>query len=289
MSQLIYLNGRLVPYEEAQVHVEDRGFVFADGIYEVIKCYDGRPFRMDAHLERLYQSAEEIRLSLPWSREELVRAIQETVGGNGLTGATAAIYLQATRGPAPRAHAFPANPRPTLFIFARPEKGPDPTLQQSGLKAITVDDRRWRMCHVKSVGLLLNTLAKQEALDAGAQEGLFVRDGIVTEGTASNAFFVQGGRLITHPEGPHILSGVTRQVVLELANELGIAADIRELPATELAHVEECFVTGTISEIMPIVSIDGRPVGQGKPGAVTRQLIDAFIRVTRGASAATQV
>ncbi len=284
MSQVVYLNGRFVPYEQATIPVEDRGFVFADGVYEVIRCYRGRPFRLDEHLERLEKSAAAIRLPLPLGRTELAEACAETVARNGLADADAAIYLQVTRGPAPRAHAFPAQPKPTALIIARPEKGPDPALRSAGARAITVEDRRWHLCHVKSIGLLANVLAKQQAVEAGCYEGIFVRDGIVTEGTASNFFMVFDGRLVTHPEGPHILSGVTRQAVLELAERAGIAVELAQVPIARLFQAEEAFVTGTITEIMPIVEVDGRTIGSGRPGPVTRRLLADFAALTGSAA-----
>lgn len=283
MSQVVYLNGAFVPYEQALVPVEDRGFVFADGVYEVIRCYRGRPFRLEDHLQRLERSAAAIRLPLPMDRAALAAACVETVARNGLADADAAIYLQVTRGPAPRTHAFPAQPRQTTLIIARAEKGPDPALRAAGVRAITVPDIRWQMCHVKSVGLLANVLAKQQALEAGCYEGIFVRDGIVTEGTASNLFMVFDGRLVTHPEGPHILSGVTRQAVLELAEQAGIPAELARVPVARLFEADEVFVTGTITEIMPIVAVDGRTIGTGSPGPVTRRLIGEFAALTGAA------
>lgn len=280
LSQVVCLNGRFVPHEEALVPVEDRGFVFADGIYEVVKFYGGNPFRMDAHMERLARSAAAIRLPLPVSMDAIAGACIETVERNGLAGQNAAVYLQITRGPAPRAHAFPADTRPTWFIMARAENGPPADNREHGVKAITVEDRRWHMCHVKSIGLLLNTLAKQAAVEAGAYEGLFIRDGILTEGTASNAFVVRDGRLWTHPEGRHILSGVTRQVILELAAEAGIPVEQAGVPAGDLYEADEVFISGTLSEITPIVEIDGRTIGGGRPGPVTRRLQEAFAALT---------
>lgn len=286
MSEIVYLNGRFVPYEEALIPVEDRGFVFADGVYEVVKFYGGHPFRLDAHLERLEQSAAAIRLGLPLTRDELGRAALELAGKNGLAGRDAVLYVQVTRGPARRAHPFPADPHPTVFMYARPESGPNPALRESGVRAITVEDRRWSLCHVKSIGLLLNVLAKQQAVEAGCYEGIFVRDGIVTEGTASNLFAVFGGAIHTHPQGPHILSGVTRQAVLEAAANHGIPVVEEPFTAARLFEADEAFVTGTLTEVMPIVEIDGRRVGEGRPGPVTRRIQQGFAEITRGAAQA---
>ncbi len=281
----VYLNGELVPYERAMVPVEDRGFVFADGVYEVIRCYAGRPFRLGDHLDRLALSAAAVRLPLPWSPADLERAVDLTLAANGLDRGGAAVYLQVTRGPAPRTHVFPAAPRPTLVIIARPETGPDPSLREGGVAVLTAPDLRWHLCHVKSTGLLYNVLVKQRAAEAGCYEALLVRDGLVTEGTASNAFVVLGGLLHTHPEGPHILSGVTRRVTLELAADLGIPVREEPVAAADLKAAEEVFLTGTITEIMPIVRVDGSPVGAGRPGPVTRRLQEAFSRLVAGGPA----
>lgn len=285
MSEVVYLNGRFVPYEEALIPVEDRGFVFADGVYEVVKFYGGHPFRLDAHLERLAQSAAAIRLDLPTPLAELGRAAVELAARNGLGDRDAVLYIQVTRGPARRAHAFPATPHPTVFMYARPETGPAPTLRETGVRTITVEDKRWQMCHVKSIGLLLNVLAKQQALEAGCYEGIFIRDGIATEGTASNLFAVFHGAIHTHPEGPFILSGVTRQAVLEVAGKLGIPVVETPFAADRLFQADEVFVTGTLTEVMPIVEIDGRPVGSGRPGSVTRRVQQGFAELVRGGGA----
>lgn len=279
-EEIVYLNGAFLPYSQALIPVEDRGFLFADGIYEVVKCYGGRPFRLASHLERLTQSAAAIRLPLP-PLDELEQAALALIGSNGLDGRDAVIYIQVTRGPARRAHPFPAAPRPTVFLFARSDPGPDPELRARGVRALTVPDRRWSFCHVKTVGLLLNVLAKQQAVEAGCYEAIFVRDGVITEGTASNAFAVFGGTVRTHPEGPHILSGVTRQAVLETAARLGIPVVEEPVPRDRLGDADEVFLTGTLTEVMPVVEVDGRPIGAGRPGPVTRALQDGFRALAR--------
>ncbi len=279
MSETVYFNGAYVPYEQAVVSVEDRGMLFADGIYEVVRAYGGRFFHIEGHLERLVTSAAEIRLPLP-SLDELRAAMAGVFERSGLRDAS--VYVQVTRGhPGPRAHALPVRATPTCFAVARPVPAPDPMHVAHGAAAVTIPDRRWHMCHVKSVGLLLNSLAKQAALDAGAQEALFVRDGVLTEGSATNAFSVTNGTLRTHPDGPHILPGITRQVVLELAERLGISVRQQAVPLADLYAADEVFVSGTNSEVLPIVSVDGRAVGAGHPGPVTRRLAEAFRDATR--------
>ena len=276
MSETVYLNGRFIPYEEALIPIEDRGMIFADGIYEVVRAYGGRLFTPDAHIERLAASAAELHLELP-SADELLRALNGVLERSGL--ADSSIYIQITRGFAgPRSHAVPRGVSPTVFAAARPVPRPDPKHVAEGAAAITVPDRRWHMCHVKSVGLLLNTLAKQAALDLGAQEALFLRDGVLTEGSATNAFAVFGGTVHTHPEGPHILSGITRQVVLELCALEQIPVRLEPVLVGRLYQADEVFVTGTNTEVLPMRTVDAHTIGAGQPGPVTRRLQQAFAR-----------
>ncbi len=280
MSETVYLNGAYVPYEQALTPIEDRGMIFADGIYEVVRAYNGRLFELDAHLERMVLCAQELRLSLP-STEELGAAIRGVLARSGL--ADASVYIQVTRGFAgPRSHAVPQGIPPTVFAAARPVPRPDPAHVRDGAMAITVPDRRWHMCHVKSVGLLLNTLAKQAAIEAGAQEALFVRDGVITEGSATNAFAVFDGAVHTHPEGPHVLTGITRQVICALCRQEGIP--LREEPflVSRLYRADEAFVSGTNSEVLPIREVDGRTIGAGRPGPITVRLQEAFARRVSG-------
>ena len=279
MSETVYLNGRFIPYQEALVPVEDRGMLFADGIYEVVRAYDGRLFTPELHLERLATSAAELGLALP-PNDELLGALTGVLERSGLSDSS--IYIQITRGFAgPRSHSVPRNIPPTVFAAARPVPKPHPDHVAYGATAITVPDRRWHMCHVKSVGLLLNTLAKQAAIDAGAQEALFLRDGVLTEGSATNAFVVHQGAVYTHPEGPHILSGITRQVVLDLCADIGVPVRLEPVLREHLYAADEVFVTGTNTEVLPIRQVDGHAIGTGGPGAVTRQLQEAFARRVR--------
>ncbi|MBE3591092.1 MAG: D-amino acid aminotransferase [Firmicutes bacterium] len=278
---LVYLNGRFVPHSEATVHVEDRGLLFADGIYEVVRVYGGRPFALDEHFHRLERSAAYMRLPLPAPVDELKTAALELLSRSGLQEAT--IYVQVTRGGGvPRNHAFPKEPRPTVFMIAREARPPAPELKERGASLITVPDRRWHLCHVKSIGLFLNCLAKQEALEAGADDALFVRGAVVTEASSANFMAVWGGELRTHPEGEWILSGITRQVVLTLAREAGIPVVERPFTVEELSLADEAFITGTTTEVLPVVRIDGRPVGSGRPGPVTRRLEEMYAARVRG-------
>lgn len=280
MSEIVYLNGEFVPLEQALVPIDDRGYHFADGIYEVIRCYGGRPFLPDRHMDRLEHSAREIELALP-PRAELEQALLELQRRNGHP--EAAWYLQITRGVAPRQHVFADDLRPTVLATCRPVSGPKPELIEQGGQAITLPDERWHRCHIKSTGLLPNVLAKQQAFRAGAFEALFVRNGVVTEGTASNLAIVRDGVLLTHPADQHILWGITRGAVLQLCREAGI--EVREVRFTrdDLLSADEAFVCGTISEITPITSVDDRKIGTGRPGPMTQRLIEAYRHWSRGA------
>ena len=260
---LVYLNGHYLTPEKALVSFQDRGFVFADGIYEVIRCYRGVPFRLEAHLARLAESAAAILLPPP-PLAELREVCRVLLQRSGLLEAS--LYLQMTRGAAPRNHLFPAGVSPTLLAAIQPAKPPPPEMRQAGVSAITVPDERWNLCQVKSIGLLANVLAKEKAHRAGAYEAVFVRDDVVTEGSSSNLFAVLGGRLQTHPVGRRILAGVTRTVIIETARAAGL--DVLEAPITrdELRRSEEIIISSTIMELLPVVSLDGQKVGTGAPG-----------------------
>jgi len=270
----LYLNGEYLPLEQGRVSVEDRGFQFGDGVYEVIRVYRGKPFRLTKHLARLEQSVKGVEIPLPEPLQKIEEVCRTIIKGLD----EAQIYLQVTRGAAPRVHAFPADIRPTFVAYARAVQ-PAPPDRVFTLK--TVPDDRWGRCHLKTICLLPNILAKQKAVEAGCDEGLFIRDnGTVTEGTSSNAFFVRGGALFTHPADNRILNGVTRDAVLEIARQLGVRMRHQAVTLIEAMAAEEAFMTGTSTEIMPAVSIDGKAVGTGKPGPVTVKLRAAYRELT---------
>lgn len=282
MSEIVYLNGRFVPYQEALVPVEDRGNLFGDGVYEVIRFYGGHPFVMKAHMERLARSAGEIRLPAV-DIAALMEAGLETVRRNGVDDGS--LYIQVSRGPAPRNHAFPPDPKPTIFMIARSLARPDRALVERGVACISVPDIRWLRCDIKSIGLLPNVLAKQQAKEAGAYEALFVRDGILTEGTSSNVFAVKDGKLITHPGDGHILPGITRRLILAIASKEGIDVVQEALRVKELDSVDELLISGTTTEVMGVVSVDGRAIGNGEPGPVTKRIqaqYDRLVERVRG-------
>jgi D-alanine transaminase len=283
----VYLNGEFIPSTEARVSVDDRGFLFADGIYEVSPAYGGRFFRLDKHMERMKRGLAELRIafdpaSLPAVHERLI-------GDNELDDREVAyVYVQITRGVAPRGHAFPNPPvMPTVYAFAREFKRAPRALWEDGFAAVTVPDRRWARVDVKTIGLLPNVLAQQAAVEAGVADALLVKDGIAIEGAHSNFFAVIGGTLVTHPTSNVILPGITRAFVLELARDLEVPVEERPIQIEELWVADEAFFTGTTTEIRPTVKVDGRVIGKGRPGAVTRLLFEAFLEgVTRPAATA---
>lgn len=272
----VYLNGEFVPYERAVIPIEDRGLLFADGIYEVVRTYRGKLFALEDHLDRLERSAAEMRLPLP-PREEIRSAIEETVRRGGF--ADTSVYLEVTRGyPGPRKHQMPATSRRTIFMIPREAAMPGAEPLATASKAITVPDRRWHMCNIKSVGLFPNTLAKTQAVEAGADEAIFVRDGIVTEGSATNVFAAYQGVLYTHPEGPHILSGITRAHIIQVAKDLGIPVRLEGVLVSRLYGADEVFYTGTSSEAIPVGQIDGRTIGDGRPGPLAARIREGLLR-----------
>lgn len=274
MSELtVFLNGNYVPYSKALIPVEDRGFMFADGIYEVIACYGGRPFRLHDHLARLRQSAEAIEINLPYDESQFAAIVSKLIAVNNLSDAS--VYLQVTRGVAPRNHLFPEAAVPTVVGIARPYSyaGPDDEVQ--GVSAITLPDNRWGICYVKSVGLLPNVLARQAAHREGAAEAILVRDGLITEGTSSNVFCVLDGTVYTHPLA-NILAGITRMTLLELMTAESIPYREQAVPLHQFRTADEIFITSTRQGVTSVVTLDGQPVGDGQVGPVARRLARAY-------------
>ncbi len=247
---------------DARVGVEDRGFQFADGVYEVIRLYAGRPFTLREHLERLEKSAAGIRLAVPLSREALEAEVRKFVPQSGV--GEGMIYLQLTRGVSPRNHVWRKDAGTTLLFYARPLDPLASVDANPPVKLLTVDDERWQRCWVKSIALLPNVLAKTAAVDAGADEAVFVDRGAVNECSASNFFAVIGGRLVTHPVGPKVLPGITRAVLFECARELGIAVEERPIGLDEAKRADELFITSTTREISPVGTWDGETVGRSR-------------------------
>lgn len=278
MPDVAFVNGRFVPWREATVSIEDRGFQFGDGVYEVVRTYHGKPFELEAHLRRLDRSAKELSLVSPYVHSEWRAWIEQGVKQAGYPEAK--IYIQITRGVAPRDHAFPSQTAATTVMTIRELRPLPEETRISGVTARTVDDLRWGRCDIKSVNLLANVLAREEARKAGVFEAILVKDGMVTEGAVSNVMAIQGGTIITAPEGPRILSGVTRAVVLELAKKEGLPVEERFLSVQALYTADEVFLTGTTVEVLGVVAIDGRSIGDRVPGMITRRLAARWAAMT---------
>jgi D-alanine transaminase len=274
MSETVYLNGEFMPLDKARVPVLDRGFIFGDGVYEVIPVYSRRPFRLPEHLQRLGRSLEAIRLANPLADGEWTRLIGDIIARNA--GEDQSVYLQVTRGVAKRDHAFPKDAKPTVFVMSGPLVTPARELVESGVPCITGTDYRWLKCDVKSVSLLGNCLLRQSAADAGAAEIVLFRNGHLTEASASNVFVIRNGTLLSPPKTHLILPGITYDVVLELAAATGIPIELRAVPEAEVRSADELWLTSSTREVQAIASLDGKPVGTGKPGPVFRKLYQAF-------------
>lgn len=284
MQELVWLNGEVLPLQDAKIGVEDRGFQFADGVYEVVRIYNGRPFAMPEHLDRLERSSAGINLVMPLAKPDLTREITQFIQRVGTQEGM--VYLQLTRGQCPRNHVI-SPCKPTLLFHTRnlpPMAVPGST---PGLKLLTVPDERWQRCWIKSIALLPNILAKNHAISSGADEAIFVHDGIVTEGSATNIFIIRRGQLLTHPVGPKVLPGITRQILLDLADQLGIPAFERPISEAEAISADELFITSTTRELSWVARWNNHPVGSPKPGPLTLKLHHAIqdkIRKETGAA-----
>jgi D-alanine transaminase len=270
----VYLNGEFLPKSEARVPVEDRGFIFGDGIYEVWRVIEGRLFEHARHFARLERGLKELRIDRPAEAhlERLVEIADRLIAENGLASGEGTLYLQITRGVATRTHAFPATPvRPTVFAFVNRFVPPE-ELRAKGATATIVADVRWSRCDIKTIQLLPNVLAKQAAAERGAVEAILVRDGMVTEGSHSNVMAVLDGELRTHPQNNWILGGITRDVLLEIAQAEGIAVREEAIRESDLSRVSELFVSGTTTDVTPIVRVDDLTIGSGAPGPISKRL-----------------
>jgi D-alanine transaminase len=278
MFRVAYVNGRYLPYASARVHVEDRGYQFSDGVYEVCEVRGGRLVDERRHLDRLARSLDELKIAMPLARSSLGVVLRETVRKNRVRNGI--VYLQVTRGVARREHGFPpAGTRSSLVITARPiDPAKQAALAESGIAVVTVPETRWARVDIKSVALLPNVLARQAARERGAREAWFVdRDGFVTEGSSTNAWIVTGaGRIVTRPAEFGILRGITRAVVLEVAAGHGLAVEERPFTVAESYAAQEAFATAATQIVMPVIEIDGHPIGDGKPGPVARGLRARF-------------
>jgi D-alanine transaminase len=271
----VYLNGEFMPLEEAKVPVMDRGFLFGDGVYEVIPVYGGQPFRLPEHLDRLDGSLDAIRMANPLPRDEWARILSRLTMPAMETDQL--VYLQVTRGADPsRNHLFPVNADPTVLVMAWKAKPRKPEIADRGVTAITLDDFRWLRCDIKAIALLSNILLRQAADDAGAEESILIRDGCATEGSSTNFFLVKDGEINTPPKSHLLLPGITRDLVLELAREAGMPSNEREVKREELKSADELWITSSSREVSPVTRIDGDRVGDGLPGPVWRRMDGLF-------------
>ena len=281
MSRIAYVNGQYVTHAQASVHIEDRGYQFADGVYEVCEIRDGYIVDFTRHMERLDRSLSELSIAWPLSRNAMIHVIRETVRRNGV--ANGMFYLQVTRGVAKRDHVFPAKSVPSSLVITakRIDRASGNLRAEKGISVITVPDNRWERVDIKTVGLLSNVMARQKAKDQGAAEAWYVDErGCVTEGAATNAWIVtQDGALVTRPAENGILRGVTRTTLFDLAKKLGLRIEERAFSVDEAKRAREAFISAATTLVMPVVSIDGSIIANGSPGSIALSLRDAFFDV----------
>jgi D-alanine transaminase len=274
MPDLAYLNGEYLPLAQARIPVLDRGFIFGDGVYEVVPVYGRQLFRLAHHLGRLQGSLDGIRLANPHTADEWAALIAPIVAQADWDDQ--GLYIQVTRGPAPRDQAFPKTVRPTVLIMAMPLPSPSAESVAHGVAAITAPDNRWQRCNLKTTSLVANVLLRQLSADADCAETILIRDGLLTEGSASSVFVVSGGLLVAPPPSDLVLPGVTYDVVLELARQENVALEIRPITEAELRRADEIWLTSSTKEITAVTRLDGAPVGGGEPGPLFRRLHAAY-------------
>jgi D-alanine transaminase len=277
MKEMVYLNGQFLPRDEARISPDDRGYIFADGVYEVVKFYNGKPFRYADHFSRLKRSLEEVQINYE-GLTGLQEVFNHLLKANNLTDVHAGVYVQVTRGINKRVHHFPSDINPGIYAFSFEMPSYTDNLQH-GINVITREDIRWLRCDIKSISLLPNTMLYNQAVEAGAGECILIRNGLVTEATHSSVLAVKNGKVITHALSNLILPGITRKVILELCQKYNIEAEERALTERELYEVDELIIAGTGSEITPVVKVNDSPVGNKKPGEVTRFLQNKFFEL----------
>jgi D-alanine transaminase len=269
-SPPVFLNGAFLPLEEARVPVLDRGFLFGDGVYELVPVYSRVPFRLDEHLARLERSLAETRIRNPYAREAWRAIIARLIEAQPFEDQ--GVYFQVTRGVAKRDHALPANTEPTVFMMSNPLVNPSRELVERGAAAVSATDFRWLRCDIKSISLIGNCLLRQLSAEAGAAETILFRDGKLTEASASNVFVVRAGRIVSPPKSKLILPGITYDVVLEIAAAAGLPVELREVSEAEVRSADEIWVSSSSREVLAIVQLDGRAVGDGRPGPLFRRV-----------------
>lgn len=275
MNRIVYVNGAYLPEEEAKISVFDRGFIFADGIYEVSAVLDGKLVDCEAHLDRLFRSCGEIRLTLPWSKAELLEIHREMIRRNDLV--EGGVYLQVTRGAADRDFTFPKDAVPSLVLFTQARNYTNSPSVKTGLKVVTFPDLRWERRDIKSVGLLAQVLAKQHAAEHGANDAWLVEDGVVTEGASSTAWMVKGKTIISRPLSNKVLPGITRKALLAFLAETDFSFEERTFTLEEAFEAEELFLTSATQFVMPVTTLDGHSIHNGAPGPVTMRLREIYL------------
>ncbi len=274
-DSIVYLNGAYVRLGEAQISVLDRGFIFGDGIYDVVPCYQGRPFRMAEHLARLQRNLGVIEIDTGWSTQDWEQLVLDMLARSG-RGADCIVYIQVTRGPAKRDHAFPAHSEPTIFCMVTPFNRPTEQQRRSGLSVVSIEDKRWLMCHIKSTSLLGNVLARQQAVAAGVDEVAQFRNEYLTEGASCNIWVVREGVLLAPPRNHLILEGIRYGLMEQLAAQCGIDFEARPIHFEEVQTADELMLTSATKEVLPIVQFNAQPVGAGVPGPVYHKLRAAY-------------
>jgi D-alanine transaminase len=274
MGDMVFLNGEVLPIEQAKIPVLDRGFIFGDGIYELVPVYSRVPFRLEEHLTRLERSLGEVRIKNPYTRAQWRDVIQRLIAAQPFEDQ--GLYFQVTRGVAKRDHAFPQGVEPTVFAMSNPLVSPPAALVERGAAARSAEDFRWQRCDIKSISLIGNCLLRQVSADAGEAETILFRDGRLTEASASNVFVVQGGVIQAPPKSNLILPGITYDVVVELARDAGLPLEFRDIAETDVRAADELWVTSSSKEVLAIVTLDGKPIGDGKPGPVFRRMYGLY-------------
>ena len=270
MPDIVYLNGKFMPIEEAYVPVLDRGFIFGDGVYEVVPAYSKHPFQLAEHLRRLQYSLDKVRITNPHSDAEWAQLIAEIIKRNN--GDDQSVYFQVTRGVAKRDHAFPKGVTPTVFMMSNPLVTPSPALVDSGVACISAEDYRWLNCDIKSVSLLGNCMLRQLSADVDAAETILFRDGRLTEASSSNVFIVRNGVVLTPPKDNLVLPGITYDVVLEIARAREFEVEVRDVTEADVRSAEEIWLTSSNKEVLAVTTLDGKPVGDGRPGLLFRRM-----------------
>jgi len=271
-----YLNGEYLPLKDAKVSVLDRGFIFADGIYEVIPAFAGKPFRLKHHLERLHDNLNAIKIGNPYTEQQWFGILNDVISKNNYVNTDCSLYIQVTRGVAKRDHVFPENSEPTVFAMLNPLPPVNPAVLEKGLTVITLEDIRWNYCNIKSISLLGNIILKQEAAENNADEAVLIRNGIITEGSSSNVFIVKNGIIKTPIKNQQLLPGITRDLIVEIAQQQNLPYEETTITEEDLLSADEVWLTSSLKEVSPVCMVNGKAVANGQPGAHWRNMYKLF-------------